>query len=51
MSEAKPDGAANQDFLPEEREILQAIMRSTGQTLDQLNISLILEQARAIGEL
>jgi hypothetical protein len=37
-----------EDFPLEEREILEAVMRSTGKRLDMLDPPLILKQARAI---
>jgi hypothetical protein len=37
-----------QDFPLEERDILEAVMRSTGKRLDELDVPFILKQARAI---
>jgi hypothetical protein len=39
-----------QDFPLEERDILKAVMRSTAKSLDELDVPLILKQARAIDE-
>jgi hypothetical protein len=37
-----------EDFPLEEQDILEAVMRSTGKRLDELDVPLILRQARAI---
>ena len=39
------------DYTPEERDILDALMRSSGKTLDEINPRWCLLQAWAIGEL
>jgi hypothetical protein len=37
-----------EDFPTEERDVLEAVMRTTGRTLDELDVPAILEQARAV---
>jgi hypothetical protein len=39
-----------EDFPLEERDIVEAVMRSTGKALDELDVPRILKQARAIDQ-